>query len=114
MCSIMGVKGHSLPLDKFKEFFERTKSRGPDMTEIDEVKGGIIGFHRLAIMGLHPEGMQPFTLGSKKVVCNGEVYGFRPLKEELIQKGYSFTSDSDSEILLTCSSFSLGFRVQVL
>ena len=100
MCSIMGVKGHSLPLDKFKEFFERTKSRGPDMTEVEEVKGGIIGFHRLAIMGLHPEGMQPFTLGSKKVVCNGEVYGFRPIKEMLISKGYTFTSDSDSEILL--------------
>ena len=100
MCSIMGVKGHSLPLDKFKEFFERTVSRGPDMTEVVEVKGGIIGFHRLAIMGLHPEGMQPFTLGGKKVVCNGEVYGFRPLKEELVKKGYTFTSDSDSEILL--------------
>ena len=100
MWSIMGVKGHSLPLDKFKEFFQRTKSRGPDMTEIEEVKGGIIGFHRLAIMGLHPEGMQPFTLGRKKVVCNGEVYGFRPLKEALIKKGYVFTSNSDSEILL--------------
>jgi len=100
MCSIMGVKGHSLSLDGFKELFEKTKSRGPDMTEIDEVKGGIIGFHRLAIMGLHPEGMQPFTLGKKKVVCNGEVYGFRPLKEALIEKGYAFTSDSDSEILL--------------
>jgi len=100
MCSIMGVKGHSLPLDKFKEFFERTKSRGPDMTEIEEVKGGIIGFHRLAIMGLHPEGMQPFTLGSKKVVCNGEIYGFRSIKEDLIRKGYTFTSDSDSGLLL--------------
>lgn len=100
MCSIMGVKGHSLPLDTFKEYFDRTVSRGPDMSEVVEVKGGIIGFHRLAIMGLHPEGMQPFSLGSKKVVCNGEVYGFRPLKEELIKKGYTFTSDSDSEILL--------------
>ena len=100
MCSIMGVKGHSLPLDKFKVFFERTKSRGPDMTKVEEVKGGIIGFHRLAIMGLHPEGMQPFSLGKRKVVCNGEVYGFRPLKEELIKKGYSFQSDSDSELLL--------------
>ena len=100
MCSIMGVKGHSLPLDTFREYFDRTVSRGPDMTEVVEVKGGIIGFHRLAIMGLHPEGMQPFTLGGKKVVCNGEVYGFRPLKEELVKKGYTFTSDSDSEILL--------------
>lgn len=100
MCSIMGVKGHSLPLDKFREFFERTKSRGPDMTRVENLKGGIIGFHRLAIMGLHPEGMQPFALDGKTVVCNGEIYGFRPLKEMLIKKGYVFTSDSDSELLL--------------
>ncbi len=32
-------------------------------------------------------------------VCNGEIYGFRPLKEELIKKGYEFISDSDCEIL---------------
>nr|MCR5295366.1 hypothetical protein [Lachnospiraceae bacterium] len=33
------------------------------------------------------------------IVCNGEIYGFRPLKEELEGKGYSFISDSDCEIL---------------
>lgn len=33
------------------------------------------------------------------LVCNGEIYGFRPLKEELKKKGYSFISDSDCEIL---------------
>ena len=33
------------------------------------------------------------------VVCNGELYGFRKQKEELIQKGYRFLSDSDCEIL---------------
>ena len=33
------------------------------------------------------------------LVCNGEIYGFRPLKEELKEKGYSFISDSDCEIL---------------
>ena len=70
------------------------------MTKIEEVKGGILGFHRLAIMGLHPEGMQPFSLGKKKVISNGEIYGFRPIKEALSEKGYSFTSDSDSELLL--------------
>ena len=100
MCSIMGVKGHSLSLEAFTSYFKRTESRGPDMTKVEVVRGGIIGFHRLAIMGLHPEGMQPFTLDGKKVVCNGEVYGFRPLKEALIRKGYTFTSDSYSEILL--------------
>ena len=34
------------------------------------------------------------------IVCNGEIYGFRKIKEDLISKGYTFKSDSDCEILL--------------
>ena len=99
MCSIMGFEGHDLPLEEFKKFFDRTTYRGPDMSRITEVKGGILGFHRLAIMGLSPTGMQPFTLGKRSIVCNGEIYGFRKIKKEL-EKEYSFVSESDTEILL--------------
>ena len=60
---------------------------------------GFLGFHRLAIMGLTPSGMQPFKLGKSYVVCNGEIYGFEKLKQELSKK-YAFESDSDCEILL--------------
>ncbi len=60
----------------------------------------MLGFHRLAIMGLSPAGMQPFTLGGVSCVCNGEIYGFRPMRESLRSKGYSFKSDSDCEILI--------------
>jgi asparagine synthase (glutamine-hydrolysing) len=51
-------------------------------------------------MGLHPEGMQPFALGHDLVVCNGELYGFRPVKKMLEEKGYTFESGSDCEIIL--------------
>ena len=50
-------------------------------------------------MGLTPSGMQPFKLGKSYVVCNGEIYGFKKLKQELSKK-YIFESDSDCEILL--------------
>ncbi len=100
MCSIMGYCSALADLDKFKTGFDKTISRGPDDSRILKMPGGILGFHRLAIMGLTPEGMQPFTLGENAVVCNGEIYGFRPLKKELIQKGYTFKSESDCEILL--------------
>lgn len=100
MCSIMGYCSALADLDKFKTGFDKTISRGPDDSRIIKTPGGILGFHRLAIMGLTPEGMQPFTLGENAVVCNGEIYGFRPLKKELIQQGYSFKSESDCEILL--------------
>ena len=99
MCSIMGYCGADVPYAAFKKGFDMTISRGPDDSRIVDTKKGLLGFHRLAIMGLHPEGMQPFELDGSYVVCNGEIYGFEKLKKEL-EKKYSFKSDSDCEILL--------------
>ena len=100
MCSIMGYCGKGASLSKFREGFQETISRGPDDSRIVDTGNGILGFHRLAIMGLTPEGMQPFSLGKDYVVCNGELYGFEKEREALKQKGYTFASDSDCEILL--------------
>lgn len=100
MCSIMGYIGSRLTEDEFKLGFERTVSRGPDMSKVVKLNNGLLGFHRLAIMGLTDKGMQPFTYKNNMLVCNGEIYGFRPIKDELIKKGYTFESDSDCEILL--------------
>lgn len=100
MCSIFGYTGSALKEQEIREGFEKTTSRGPDAMRLEKVGGGYMGFQRLAIMGLSPEGMQPFHLGKNAVVCNGEIYGFRKTKEELIQKGYTFASESDCEILL--------------
>ena len=100
MCCIMGWCKAAPDTELMRECFERTKSRGPDDTRFVDVGAGVLAFHRLSIMGLTPEGMQPFELDGSWCVCNGELYGFRPLKEELIRKGYSFKSDSDCEILL--------------
>lgn len=100
MCSIIGYCDSGVTFDMFKDGFEKTKSRGPDDSRIIDTGKGLLGFHRLAIMGLTDEGMQPFSLGKSYVVCNGEIYGFHALKEDLIKKGYSFKSDSDCEILL--------------
>ena len=100
MCSIMGYIGSRLTDDEFKLGFERTVSRGPDMSKVVKLNNGLLGFHRLAIMGLTDKGMQPFTYKNNMLVCNGEIYGFRPIKDELIKKGYTFESNSDCEILL--------------
>ena len=51
-------------------------------------------------MGLTEAGMQPFFRGQDCVACNGELYGFRPLKRQLEAEGCIFQSDSDCEILL--------------
>lgn len=99
MCSIMGYCGASADYERFMEGFEKTISRGPDDSRVVDTGNGYLGFHRLAIMGLTPSGMQPFSLGSSYVVCNGEIYGFEKLKKELSDK-YTFVSESDCEVLL--------------
>ena len=83
----------------FKEGFDKTVSRGPDDSRIIDTGKGLLGFHRLSIMGLSPEGMQPFELDGSYAVCNGEIYGFEKIKEELSKK-YTFKSGSDCEIIL--------------
>ena len=100
MCAIIGFTSPRLKKEQVLPYFEKTKSRGPDDTRMEPAGSGLLGFHRLAIMGLHPEGMQPFHLGRDMAVCNGELYGFRPVKAMLEAKGYQFQSDSDCEIIL--------------
>lgn len=83
MCSIMGYCGPGVDMDKFKEGFDQTISRGPDDSRIVDTGKGFLGFHRLAIMGLTPSGMQPFRLGKNFVVCNGELFGFEKFRDVL-------------------------------
>ena len=99
MCSIMGCCGPMPEMAAFTEGFERTRSRGPDDSRIVKLDDGILCFHRLSIMGLDPTGMQPFELDGSYVVCNGEIYGYEKIKEELSAK-YTFKSGSDCEVLL--------------
>ena len=92
MCAIMGFSKKSLSKDEVRTYFDRTQSRGPDMSRILETPSGYLCFHRLAIMGLDESGMQPFSLGKDMVVCNGELYGWRTMRQELSDR-YTFHSD---------------------
>ena len=94
MCSIMGYCSQSAVYDVFMEGFQRTVSRGPDDSRVVRTKGGLLGFHRLSIMGPEPSGMQPFQMGDSYAVCNGEIYGFEKWRAELSGK-YTFESESD-------------------
>ncbi len=62
MCSIISVCGPVADRAAFESGFARTKSRGPDDSRIIDTGRGVLGFHRLSIMGLHDAGMQPFEL----------------------------------------------------
>ena len=83
MCSIMGYCDRCADFSAFKKGFDQTISRGPEDSRIVDTGNGLLGFHRLAIMGLTPEGMQPFELNGSYAVCNGEIYGYKKLKAQL-------------------------------
>ena len=122
MCSILGYCSRDGDYAALQEALKRTASRGPDDTRIVDTGNGWIGFNRLSIMGITEEGMQPFVYRNRVtcpvsllsdtaegyavpedteiiLACNGEIYGFRPMKEDLVQRGYRFLSGSDCEIL---------------
>ncbi|HPZ00811.1 MAG TPA: asparagine synthetase B, partial [Clostridiales bacterium] len=80
MCSIMGYCGEVADLEAFRKGFDQTISRGPDDSRVVDTGKGLLGFHRLSIMGLTPSGMQPFERDGSYVVCNGELYGFEAQK----------------------------------
>ena len=100
MCSIIGFTQKTRTAEEVRAYLDRTESRGPDMARVAETPSGWLGFRRLAIMGLDERGMQPFSLDGNVVVCNGELYGWRAQRRALEEKGYTFRSESDCEILL--------------
>lgn len=61
-----------------------------------------LGHRRLAIIDLTPRGHQPMTTKDQAlwVVFNGEIYNYRELRHELEGLGFSFVSESDTEVIL--------------
>jgi asparagine synthase (glutamine-hydrolysing) len=76
--------------------------RGPDDKGI--YRKGIIGLghRRLSIIDLSPAGHQPMCNedGTVWIVCNGEIYNFQELRQDLVGKGHVFRSKSDTETII--------------
>lgn len=60
----------------------------------------ILGHRRLSILDLTAAGHQPYQFKSYTMVYNGEIFNYLELKEELVNLGYSFGSDSDTEVVI--------------
>ena len=80
--------------------------RGPDDKgyKIWNTEKAAIGFghRRLSIIDLSPLGHQPMYSknGRWSIVFNGEIYNYKEIQTELIQIGYEFASNSDTEVIL--------------
>ena len=105
MCGFVVIEGEfdsqfvSKTIGPFKNLYNKLTHRGPDDHKVVHFPKGVIGFHRLAIMDLSPQGAQPFKNSSGSLaICNGEIYNYSQIKSEC--KTHQFISNSDCEVLL--------------
>ena len=104
MCGHVSVffkhSNHNITIDKIKNCLNNIFHRGPDDTGIEADEHSILGFSRLSIIDLE-NGHQPFSKDDKIIIFNGEIYNYQSIKDDLISKGHSFSTKSDTEVLLT-------------
>jgi asparagine synthase (glutamine-hydrolysing) len=119
MCGIAGIismNPHHVSTERLKQMTDAIAHRGPDGAGfwLNETKTVGFGHRRLAIIDLSEAGKQPMHFprtdntterGPRErarysITYNGEIYNYLELKEELKQKGYTFFTHSDTEVIL--------------
>ena len=103
MCGFTGFTNH---IDNsnavLQEMLNRIKHRGPDAegTYIDEDIA--LGHRRLSIIDVSDAGTRPLYSadGNLALLFNGEIYNYKTIRQTLIEKGYQFATQTDSEVLI--------------
>jgi asparagine synthase (glutamine-hydrolysing) len=105
MCGICGVVNiNNKPVNEhdISAMMQKLKHRGPDDdgTYYNSFLG--LGFVRLSIIDLTHAGHQPMHSfdGNYVIIFNGEIFNYLELRGELISRGYSFRTKTDTEVLL--------------
>ena len=106
MCGICGYIDYKNRIDNcvLSDMVVAIKHRGPDDNGMafyatDKHKVAL-GHARLSILDLSQAGHQPMEFDGLVIVFNGEIYNFQEIRELLIEKGHSFISESDTEVIL--------------
>lgn len=102
MCGVCGFTGEIIDRDRVLEnMTDVITHRGPDSVGYYKDAGISMGFRRLSIIDLD-SGHQPIYNEDKSLVLtfNGEIYNYRELREELVNAGHKFYTQTDSEVLV--------------
>lgn len=106
MCGICGFTGEIIDQNDRDAVINRMTDvithRGPDSRGVFAEDGIAMGFRRLSIIDITESGDQPIFNEDKSLVLtfNGEIYNYRELRRELIEKGHVFATQTDSEVLV--------------
>jgi asparagine synthase (glutamine-hydrolysing) len=99
MCGIAGCIG-TKDVETINRMLDALPHRGPNDRGLHVNRNSVFGHTRLSIVDV-AKGHQPILSngGSQGIICNGEIYNFRRLREKMI-KNHHFKTDSDSEVIL--------------
>jgi len=106
MCGITGIYAFNeigrFHMIKLQAATDQLAKRGPDFGSSTTVHRVGLGHRRLSIIDTSSDGNQPMQDNSERytIVFNGEIYNYRELRQELEQKGVTFQSATDTEVLL--------------
>jgi asparagine synthase (glutamine-hydrolysing) len=103
MCGITGIiQQNNQPVRKSEldKMNELVAHRGPDDAGLFLHQSIGLAHRRLSILDLSPKGHQPMRIHDLILTFNGEIYNFLELKEILIKNGYTFQTETDTEVIL--------------
>ena len=106
MCGICGIasadREYAIGESTLYAMRDILSHRGPDDAGHYLAPGIALGSRRLAILDLSNRGHMPMSTpdGRYRIIHNGEVYNYRELRPELESRGYTFRSNTDTEVLL--------------
>jgi len=106
MCGIAGILSPAKIKDAQQIIKAATRSlihRGPEQERywFNEEDTVVLGHTRLCIIDPHSRSNQPFSYLSRyHIIHNGEIYNYLEIKKELEKKGYHFSTESDTEVII--------------
>lgn len=102
ICGIYNLRGKKkIDENVMDAMLHAIRHRGPDGSQSLVLEQAALGFNRLSFLDLDG-GMQPIQNEDRKIsmICNGEIYNYKELKDELIAKGHVFRTKTDVEVVL--------------
>jgi asparagine synthase (glutamine-hydrolysing) len=101
MCGICAIVAEESDhrSESIHNMVEGLKHRGPDRQRVSELPEIALGHCRLKIIDTSDASNQPYQDERYHLVYNGELYNFEQLREQLIEMGYSFATEGDTEVL---------------
>ena len=110
MCGICGeIRFDGAVVDKSTKdsMMAEISTRGPDYSDVFIKKSIFLGHHRLSIIDTSNKSNQPMFDEdlSLVIVFNGVIYNYVSLRQDLKNRGYTFISDGDTEVILKAYHF---------